>query len=213
MKPPRSVIVPAIVALLSLGAAPAYGATDAPDERLPLLLQRNKTERAADEQRRERLVVDDTAIDDATFSLAPENSTISLVAEDSIVTLQTETEEAGQKTIVLTSDLLFEFASADLTDAARAGIGELATEIPQSASVTVDGHTDAVGDPAANQALSDQRAAAVAAALSAARPDLGISTHGFGETQPIASNTFPDGTDDSYGRMLNRRVEVSYTAG
>jgi outer membrane protein OmpA-like peptidoglycan-associated protein len=198
--------------VLALGAAPANAATAEPDDELQQLLERNEAEAQADAQRLERLVVDDAAIENATSSLVPENSTIPLVAEDSIVPLQTETEEQGLKTVTLTSDLLFEFASAELTDAARGAVGDLANQIPQGASVTVDGHTDAIGEPAANQTLSEQRAAAVAAALTAVRPDLAITTRGFGETQPIASNTFADGTDDSYGRMLNRRVQVLYAS-
>lgn len=205
-------IAAAIVVMLSLGVAPAHAATAEPDDELQQLLERNETQAQVDTERMQRLVVDAAAIEDATSPLVAENSTIQLVADDSIVSLQAETEEQGQTTVTLTSDLLFEFASAELTDAARAAIGELAAEIPQGASLTVDGHTDAIGDPGANQALSDQRAVAVAAALAAARPDLVITTRGFGESQPVAPNTFADGTDDSYGRMLNRRVEVSYAS-
>ena len=69
-------------------------------------------------------------------------------------------------------------------------------------SVSVEGHTDAVGSDAYNQALSERRAAAVADYLAAGGIARGrMSTQGFGEANPVASNA----TDD--GRAQNRRVE------
>ena len=35
-----------------------------------------------------------------------------------------------------------------------------------------------------------------------------ITTEGLGETQPIAPNVKPDGSDDIDGRTKNRRVDV-----
>ena len=72
-------------------------------------------------------------------------------------------------------------------------------------SVTITGHTDDVGDDSANQSLSDKRAAAVAASLSA---DFGVeagrlATAGKGESVPIAKNDSPE------GRAMNRRVEFA----
>ena len=71
--------------------------------------------------------------------------------------------------------------------------------------VTITGHTDDVGDTGANQTLSEKRAAAVAASLSA---DFGIdaarfTTAGKGESQPIAKN------DSLEGKAMNRRVEFA----
>jgi hypothetical protein len=69
--------------------------------------------------------------------------------------------------------------------------------------VSVEGHTDADGAPALNEALSLSRAKAVAEALStrglvAER----LSTSGYSFNRPVASNA----TDD--GKRLNRRVEI-----
>lgn len=67
----------------------------------------------------------------------------------------------------------------------------------------VEGHTDNVGAPAANQALSLQRAEAVRAWLISNGVDAGrLSAAGFGDTRPQASNS------DDTGRALNRRVEL-----
>lgn len=73
-----------------------------------------------------------------------------------------------------------------------------------TAKVTIEGHTDDVGDPAANQALSEKRAGAVADYL----VELGIAADrlkaaGFGDTRPIADN----GTDQ--GRAQNRRIDFT----
>jgi outer membrane protein OmpA-like peptidoglycan-associated protein len=69
--------------------------------------------------------------------------------------------------------------------------------------IAVQGHTDSVGDPAANQTLSEGRAAAVRAALIAEGVDpLWISSQGFGASRPVASN------ETAAGRGANRRVEV-----
>jgi OOP family OmpA-OmpF porin len=64
------------------------------------------------------------------------------------------------------------------------------------------GHTDAVGDPAANLRLSQDRADAVVRWLVLA----GVSSDrleavGYGDTRPVAEN------DTDAGRAENRRVE------
>jgi outer membrane protein OmpA-like peptidoglycan-associated protein len=68
--------------------------------------------------------------------------------------------------------------------------------------VIVEGHTDAQGAPAKNQALSEGRAAAVRDYLvkKGIAPDR-LESKGFGETRPIGDNKTPA------GREANRRVE------
>lgn len=77
-----------------------------------------------------------------------------------------------------------------------------------STMVEVAGHTDAVGEPATNQKLSEARAAAVAAFLA----DAGIArerlvTTGHGATQPVAAN------DSEAGRIRNRRIVFTLKEG
>ncbi|TMJ35314.1 MAG: hypothetical protein E6G89_18830 [Alphaproteobacteria bacterium] len=67
----------------------------------------------------------------------------------------------------------------------------------------VGGHTDNIGSPSYNQALSERRAVAVVHALA----DSGItrerlSAVGYGETVPVAGN------ETEAGRALNRRIEI-----
>ena len=70
--------------------------------------------------------------------------------------------------------------------------------------VVVAGHTDSVGDESFNLGLSQQRASCVSGYLRS-KSILAdrIDTTGFGETQPIARNTSPE------GKKLNRRVEIT----
>ena len=116
-----------------------------------------------------------------------------------------------KRTVIrLPGDVLFAFGSAELTPAAREAIAAVDDEIGGgTGTVTIEGHTDAIGSDADNQALSERRAAAVRGAVEAA---LGsgyqYTSVGFGETRPVAPNTKPDGSDDPDGRALNRRVEI-----
>jgi outer membrane protein OmpA-like peptidoglycan-associated protein len=61
-----------------------------------------------------------------------------------------------------------------------------------------------------NQDLSERRANAVKTYLVQNFQVNGdrLASKGFGKTQPIASNTKSDGSDDPEGRQKNRRVEV-----
>lgn len=122
-----------------------------------------------------------------------------------------ETTQSVQ--VDLSSDVLFAFDSATLSPEAATRVAEVATRIAADATgpVQVVGHTDSVGDDAYNDALSEQRAAAVAAALSTAAPaDYEVS--GRGESEPVAPNQV-DGADNPAGRQLNRRVTITFATG
>ncbi|CAM3932762.1 OmpA family protein [Isoptericola cucumis] len=148
---------------------------------------------------------------DATFDLRADDSTFALRPEDSTTSLRREREEADAKVVTLTSDLLFDFGEAKLSAQAEAAVADLTGEIPDGATVHVDGYTDSVGEDAFNQKLSTKRADAVADVLGAERPDLEVDVAGHGEDDPVAENEV-DGEDNPAGRALNRRVEVTYPA-
>lgn len=110
----------------------------------------------------------------------------------------------------LLGDALFDFDSADLRHDAAATLEVLGANLgtkPRAAAI--EGHTDSKGDDRYNQALSERRAEAVQAWLSARGwADASWRTVGYGETRPVAPNTAPDGSDDPVGRQQNRRVEI-----
>lgn len=67
----------------------------------------------------------------------------------------------------------------------------------------LEGHTDSTGDPVANKKLSLDRADAIKGMLVQAGVDASrISTDGWGQEKPIASN------DTDEGKAKNRRTEI-----
>ena len=126
-----------------------------------------------------------------------------------LVELQAQPTPEQAISIDLPADVLFDFDKAELrADAARSldKAAELLKSYPQ-ATIDVVGHTDGKGGDAYNDALSQRRAAAVAAALQS-RTGRPIATRGMGKRQPVAPNTTPDGRDDPDGRQRNRRVQI-----
>ena len=99
----------------------------------------------------------------------------------------------------------FEVASADLTPAGRSVLGRAVAYLRTSQiEVEVGGHTDADGDDASNQALSEARAQTVGAFLIDGGVDGALlRVAGYGATQPIASN------DTDQGKARNRRIEFT----
>jgi len=125
---------------------------------------------------------------------------------------------AQEIAIELAADVLFDFDKADLRPEAAGELGKVAQVLVAhpGAPVSIEGHTDAKGDDAYNQRLSERRAASVKAWLVAngGADAATITTRGRGETEPVAPNAKPDGSDDPEGRQRNRRVEITVrTAG
>ncbi|HEX5534948.1 MAG TPA: OmpA family protein [Actinomycetales bacterium] len=128
--------------------------------------------------------------------------------ESSISSLERDDDKPDL--ITLDTDILFAFGSAELSDAAKSALRDIAKELATAkGEVKVVGHTDSVGSDAANQKLSEARAKAVAQQL---REGLGASgpkmvATGKGESEPVAPNS-KDGEDNPEGRAKNRRVEI-----
>lgn len=99
----------------------------------------------------------------------------------------------------------FDTDSDHLRADAKPAIDELleALKLNPTWKVDIQGHTDATGGAAHNLDLSRRRAASVKAALVAAGIAADrMTTAGFGQAKPVASN------DSEIGRAQNRRVEV-----
>jgi outer membrane protein OmpA-like peptidoglycan-associated protein len=109
----------------------------------------------------------------------------------------------GKKTVVL-NNVFFASGSAELlpesgTELKR--LAELLTANP-AVNIQINGHTDNVGDDAANLKLSENRARAVYDFLVAQGVDAArLRSKGFGESKPLAGN------DTAEGRAKNRRTE------
>jgi outer membrane protein OmpA-like peptidoglycan-associated protein len=102
-------------------------------------------------------------------------------------------------------DILFDTGESTIKDESQPTIDEIYKTLNDNADlkVSIEGHTDNVGDPAANKKLSADRANAVMNTLIAKGIDKSrLSSVGWGQEKPVGDN----GTDE--GRAKNRRVEI-----
>lgn len=117
--------------------------------------------------------------------------------------LESGLSEAGR---VRLDGLYFDTGLAVLKPESAATLGQVAELLKRYPDLNVEivGHTDDIGDDAANQRLSEARAQAVRKALVETQgiAENRLTARGAGESEPVAPNT----TDE--GRALNRRVEL-----
>lgn len=116
-----------------------------------------------------------------------------------------QTRDTARGLVVNMSDILFDTGKFSLRAEAREKLAKIAGIIQGHPGLRLDveGYTDSVGGEDYNQHLSEQRGSAV-------RDDLiqqgmaadSVSSKGFGEASPVASN------DSAEGRQQNRRVEL-----
>jgi outer membrane protein OmpA-like peptidoglycan-associated protein len=115
------------------------------------------------------------------------------------------TRDSARGLIANMSDVLFRSGSFELLAGARerlAKVSGIVLAYP-SLHVAVEGHTDSVGSDEYNQQLSERRAQAVRDYLvQQGISSSNVEAHGYGKTEPIASNDTPE------GRQQNRRVEL-----
>lgn len=107
---------------------------------------------------------------------------------------------------VATQGIFFDTGSDHIRPESTPTLEEIAAMLRDHGDLrlTIEGHTDNVGNAAANQTLSEQRAAAVKQYLvTRAKVDpVRLTTKGFGASKPVAPNTTAE------GRQNNRRVEL-----
>jgi photosystem I P700 chlorophyll a apoprotein A2 len=119
--------------------------------------------------------------------------------------------------IELAADVLFDFDRAELRPDALESLRKLAAVVAAHPGrpVRIEGHSDAKGADAYNQALSERRARSVEAWLAGPGgiEESRLRARGLGETRPKAPNAKPDGSDDPLGRQQNRRVEIVIETG
>ncbi len=107
--------------------------------------------------------------------------------------------------IELTETVQFETDSAVLLDRSKSLLDEVVqvmNDHPEVTKIEIEGHTDSIASHAHNMKLSQERVASVKVYLVSKGIDAHrLTTRGYGETKPIASNKTED------GRAQNRRVE------
>lgn len=112
----------------------------------------------------------------------------------------------AEKGRVATQGIFFATGSAELAGESTPTLKEIGQMLKEHAdlSLMIEGHTDNTGNAAANQALSEKRAAAVKDYLvSTYQIDASrLQSKGFGSSKPAASN------ETAEGRQQNRRVEL-----
>jgi cytochrome c oxidase subunit 2 len=112
-------------------------------------------------------------------------------------------EEVSAEVIAL-KHLFFETASSVILDDSRYELENLATALKANPTITIsiEGHTDNVGEAEMNLTLSKSRAEAVLAYLIEQGIDGSrLSSIGYGSSKPVAEN------DSDENRALNRRTE------
>jgi outer membrane protein OmpA-like peptidoglycan-associated protein len=116
-----------------------------------------------------------------------------------------QTKDSARGLIVNMSDILFDTGQYSLKPDAREKLAKISGIVLAYPSLTlrVEGHTDNVGSDESNVRLSEDRANSVRSFLiGQGIAEASIGSHGFGESQPVATN------DTSTGRQQNRRVEL-----
>ena len=120
-------------------------------------------------------------------------------------------EEVVEKSEVVIRPIFFEFDKATLTREAKNELDKVAELLKQNKAVQVDlvGYADPLGNQQYNINLSKKRAKSALDYLSQKGIDMErMTSTGKGETNFIAVNKKPDGTDNPEGRRYNRRVEI-----
>jgi outer membrane protein OmpA-like peptidoglycan-associated protein len=149
----------------------------------------------------------DQTLDPADIPLAPPRIlSVKSIAEGDESSVD---EDADNRAVRLSSDVLFALDKADLTARAAGILEKVGKQIDASKGVTVkvDGYADNTGNDAINQPLSERRAEAVKMRLRTLVTRQGITyqSAGHGSKDPVAPN------DVEEGRRKNRRVTVTFT--
>jgi OmpA-OmpF porin, OOP family len=112
----------------------------------------------------------------------------------------------AEKGRVATQGIFFDTGSDRIRPESTPTLKEIGTMLKEhpELKLTIEGHTDNIGKPEANQALSEKRANAVRQYLVDSYQIDGarLTAKGMGQTKPVGTN------DTAEGRQNNRRVEL-----
>ncbi|HEX7114149.1 MAG TPA: OmpA family protein [Steroidobacter sp.] len=115
-------------------------------------------------------------------------------------------DSLAEKGRVATHGVLFDTGSDRIRPESTPTLAEIGTMLKEHPDLrlAIEGHTDNVGQDAANQVLSEKRAQAVRQYLITEFGIAGdrLEAKGYGASKPVSSNDTPE------GRQQNRRVEL-----
>ena len=129
---------------------------------------------------------------------------VEVAAMQQVVTANKLLEEINRNGFIALY-IQFDTGKWDLKADGTATVAEIAKMLKAAPTlkIAIEGHTDNVGQPAANKTLSERRAQSVMKAVAAAGVEAGrLSAAGFGQEKPVADNRSDE------GRAKNRRVEL-----
>ena len=139
----------------------------------------------------------------ASFSAAPLRLMPKLENQINVVELELIHDELAAGESYPIPHILFQTASDRFDAQSELLIAEFSEFLAATPSLRVEiqGHTDNIGDAGANLALSQRRARRVAETIKSCGIDaVRISSRGYGESKPVASN------ETEVGRAQNRRT-------
>ena len=139
----------------------------------------------------------------ASFSAAPVRLMPKLENQINVVELELIHDELAAGESYPIPHILFQTASDRFDAQSELLIAEFSEFLAATPSLRVEiqGHTDNIGDAGANLALSQRRARRVAETIKSCGIDaVRISSRGYGESKPVASN------ETEVGRAQNRRT-------
>ncbi|MBO1004113.1 OmpA family protein [Pseudogracilibacillus auburnensis] len=117
--------------------------------------------------------------------------------------------EGSEVTMLVPDNILFDYDKYDLKKEAQETLNEISQTLESAFNkkdldILIIGHTDNTGSKEYNQELSKQRADEVKKHVEKQlkSKDMSITTEGYGDSKPIASN------DTEEGQAKNRRVEI-----
>jgi len=134
-----------------------------------------------------------------------ENAELAATAENKAKQALEKSKVACKPEIIKLEGVYFNHDSAKLRSTSIATLDKAVATLKRRASIHVEvaAHTDSSGSDEYNQALSERRAASVMDYLVAHGIDASrLTSKGYGESQPVASNATKE------GRAKNRRVEL-----
>lgn len=135
-----------------------------------------------------------------------------LLAKKTVITKKTEKEislKVKTEDYVI-SNIYYDFNKSEISFESSKQLDKVADILKKDPDVhfELSGHTDSKGSDQYNLVLSQKRAQAAAEILfSKGVNKKSLKVKGYGESNPIAPNEQPDGSDNPDGRSRNRRTE------